>query len=330
MALVFSVGWWTTLFWVATGIAACLPACILACAHGWRRRAQTVELLAAMPLRELPPLPGLDMPSREDPLEAIEGIGPEIADLLRADGIHSFDDLAQRGPARLRAYLRELGPRRVGSVNSASWAVQAHLLAQGQFEAFANLVQTLDDGRVPLESICEPTQAWRPRRDAASRQAQALRAAGVHDVGKLADWPDAEALARALRESGSIELSTARVAGWIEQAILFERGDETAWLGLIDPRIVARMGTVAAPYPLTNDYQAALDRRTVAFSRAVVMEFDAATSHWREAAAMLLARESDRTCLACRWIALLAALALVAVLWPWIAGKRPLWCCRAP
>ena len=293
MALVCGLGGWTALFWAGAGIAACLVG-ILTGAHARRRLARAAELLAATPLPVLPPLPGLDMPSRQDPLEAIEGIGPEVADLLRADGIRTFDDLAQRGSAGMRARVRELAPGPAGPPDPASWAVQARLLAHGQFEAFANLARTLEDGRVPLESICEPTQAWRPRRDAAARRARALRAAGVHGVEDLVARSDAEALARALCETGGVDVTAAEVASWIERAILFERGNETAYLGLVDPRIVARMGAVAAPYPLTSDYQALLDRRTVAFSQAVVTEFDAATRRWRDAAAALLGRRSAR------------------------------------
>ncbi len=284
--------------WIGIGIVASLLACVLACTFRRRRLGRTAAQLGGMPLPVLPPLPGLDVPPRDDPLEAIDGVGPVVAELLRADGVRTFDDLALRGVARIRAHLQALGPERVGPADPASWAVQARWLAHGRFEAFASLVRIFDDGRVPLESICEPTQAWRPRRDVAIRQADALRAAGVHSVVALATQSDAAALARALR---GVDAPVAQVAGWIERAILFERGDEAAYRGLLDPRIVARMDTGATPYPLTNEYRAELDRRTVAFSQAVVLEFDAATARWREGALRLFGRESERTCLACRW-----------------------------
>lgn len=325
MAPVCSFDGWTALFGVAIGIAACLLICLVACAGSRRRLKRAARLLGDMPLPVLPPLPGLDLPPREDALEAIEGIGPEIAELLRADGIRTFDDLAQRGPARVHAWVHEMSPERMGPADPASWVVQARLLAQGRFEAFAHLARTLEDGRVPLEAICEPAQPWRPRRDSTDGPVKALRAAGVRSVQALARHADAEALARAMRQSGGVDIPAATVAAWIERAILFERGDEQAYLGLVDPRIAGRMGAVATPYPLTDAWQAALDRRTVAFSQAVSLEFDAATLRWREAARVMLGRESDRACVACRRIALPGALALAALLAPWLPGVRPPW-----
>lgn len=316
MDLVYGFGWWAALFWIAAGIAPCLLVCIVACSRNGRRARQMDELLNAMPAFALPPLPRFDLPRREDPLEAIEGIGPEIADLLRAEGILTFDDLARLGPVHLRATVDALGAERVGAADPASWTFQASLLARGQFEAFADLVRTLEDGRVQLESICEPPGAWRPRRDGESRLLRAVRAAGVHSTVTLAQWREAEALARAAG------VPVTRVHAWIAQANLFERGDPESYMGLIEPTIVARMSAVAAPYPFTNDYQALLDHRTAAYSRTVMGEFGVAMARWREAALLSLRRDANHACLPCWWIAGVGALAIASLIGLWFATVR--------
>ena len=322
MHLVDCFGGWIALSWVAAVVAPCLLVCVVACALDGRRARRAADVLGALPVFALPPLPALEQPKREDPLEAIEGIEPEFADLLRDEGIHTFDHLARLGTAHLRAVVHARGSKRVGTVDPASWAFQADLLARGQFEAFADLVKTLEGGRVRLESICEPSRARRLDRDGESTLMRAVRAAGVHGIDALAQWQEVQALARAAN------VPVSRVHAWIAQADLLEHGDAESYTGLIEPAIVARMGGVAAPYPLTNDYRVAIDERTTAYSQAVAGEIGVAIARWREAALRPLLREADRAGLSCGWIAAIGALALASLIGLWLAGKRPPCCCR--
>ncbi len=319
MDLVYSFGAWTTLFWITVGIVACLLLCIVTCRHGKRRAADACALLDDMTVPVLPPPPHLELPRRADPLEAIEGIGPEIAELLRAKGIHTFDDLARFGTAKLRELVDGLGARRTGPADAASWSFQASLLARGQFEAFADLVKRLEGGRVPLESVCEPPGAWHPGREGESSLMRAVRAAGVHSTEVLAHWHDTEALARAAK------VPVSRVHAWIAQADLFEQGDSESYLGLVEPTIVARTKAVEVPYPLTSDYQALLDEK-IAATTLVISEFGVALARWRESIRRALRRDAKRGCLPCWWISGLAALAVASLFLLWLADKRPLWC----
>jgi hypothetical protein len=70
----------------------------------------------------------------EDDLERIEGVGPKIAELLRADGIRSFRDLAAAETPRLQAVLDAAGPR-FKLAQPDTWIAQAKLAAAGDWTA---------------------------------------------------------------------------------------------------------------------------------------------------------------------------------------------------
>lgn len=79
-------------------------------------------------------------------IELIEGIGPKIADLLRARGLGTFAALAQASPDTLRAILDEGGPA-YRIVDPGTWPEQARLAADGQWDALESLQASLDAGR---------------------------------------------------------------------------------------------------------------------------------------------------------------------------------------
>jgi predicted flap endonuclease-1-like 5' DNA nuclease len=80
-------------------------------------------------------------------LQKIEGIGPKIAGILNAHGIHNFADLAKAAVEDLQQYLREAGPR-YRLADPTTWPAQARLAADGDWEALDTLQGNLKGGRV--------------------------------------------------------------------------------------------------------------------------------------------------------------------------------------
>jgi predicted flap endonuclease-1-like 5' DNA nuclease len=86
------------------------------------------------------------MHHHDDDLVKIEGVGPKIARLLNAAGIHSYDDLAKAKAKDLEKILEEGG----SSFNMAepeSWPKQAKLAAKGDWEALQKLQDELIGGK---------------------------------------------------------------------------------------------------------------------------------------------------------------------------------------
>jgi hypothetical protein len=84
-------------------------------------------------------------PHEEDDLKQIEGVGPKIAELLRADGIRSFGDLAAAETPRLQALLDAAGPR-FKLAQPDTWVAQAKLAAAGDWTALRALQDNLTGG----------------------------------------------------------------------------------------------------------------------------------------------------------------------------------------
>ena len=82
---------------------------------------------------------------REDDLEAIEGIGPKIAELLRNAGITTFAQLAAAPKDKVIAILDAAGSR-FKLANPATWAEQAALAAKGDWAGFDKLKKELVAG----------------------------------------------------------------------------------------------------------------------------------------------------------------------------------------
>lgn len=80
-----------------------------------------------------------------DDLTRIEGIGPKISGLLQEAGISTFADLAETGDDRLRDIMSEAGLAALA--DPATWAEQARLAAEGQWERLEALQNELKGGR---------------------------------------------------------------------------------------------------------------------------------------------------------------------------------------
>lgn len=83
---------------------------------------------------------------KADDLKIIEGIGPKIADLLKADGINTWADLAAAAVDRIQKILDDAGPRfRIH--NPGTWPQQAALARDGKWDELEKLQDELQGGR---------------------------------------------------------------------------------------------------------------------------------------------------------------------------------------
>jgi predicted flap endonuclease-1-like 5' DNA nuclease len=118
-----------------------------------RARIEHLEALAAVQAQRLAEtreaahagVHGFAVASDAD-IEIVEGIGPKIAELLRARGLGSFGALAQASPGTLREILDDHGPAyRVA--DPSTWPEQARLAADGRWDELRSLQDSLNAGR---------------------------------------------------------------------------------------------------------------------------------------------------------------------------------------
>ena len=81
-----------------------------------------------------------------DDLKIIEGIGPKIAELLVADGISNFAELAQASQEQLKAVL-EKGGSRYKMHDPSTWPQQALLASEGKMDELKALQDSLKGGK---------------------------------------------------------------------------------------------------------------------------------------------------------------------------------------
>ncbi|MEA3326880.1 MAG: DUF4332 domain-containing protein [Chloroflexota bacterium] len=80
-----------------------------------------------------------------DNLTLIEGIGPRIQSVLQAVGIHTFEQLADLAPEKIKEVLTEAGVR---LAVTDTWPKQAKLAAQGKMDELKALQDELQGGRM--------------------------------------------------------------------------------------------------------------------------------------------------------------------------------------
>ena len=86
-----------------------------------------------------------------DDLTIVEGIGPKTDELLRANGIESFAQLAGLQLTDLLALLEHGGPN-FRLANPATWAEQARLAAENRWADLKRLQRDLIGGALPPET----------------------------------------------------------------------------------------------------------------------------------------------------------------------------------
>ena len=83
-----------------------------------------------------------------DDLRVVVGVGPAIESLCRRIGIRTWWDLATTETSLLRTMLTDARPG-LAVDDSASWPLQARLLAEGRWEDFKALTDELAAARPP-------------------------------------------------------------------------------------------------------------------------------------------------------------------------------------
>lgn len=78
-------------------------------------------------------------------LKVVEGVGPKIEGLLKADGINTWSDLAEAEPDRIQKILDEAGSR-FKLAKPATWPRQAALAVAGKWAALKALQKDLKGG----------------------------------------------------------------------------------------------------------------------------------------------------------------------------------------
>jgi predicted flap endonuclease-1-like 5' DNA nuclease len=81
-----------------------------------------------------------------DDLTKIEGVGPKIAELLKAAGIVTFKDLSAAKATTVKGILDAAG-KRFQMHDPATWADQSKLAANGEWEKLAKLQDALKGGK---------------------------------------------------------------------------------------------------------------------------------------------------------------------------------------
>lgn len=81
-----------------------------------------------------------------DDLKIIEGIGPKIAELLNAAGIHTYADLAGSNPEAIREILSTAGSR-YKVHDPETWPKQAQLAVEGKMDELQALKDSLKGGK---------------------------------------------------------------------------------------------------------------------------------------------------------------------------------------
>ncbi len=80
-----------------------------------------------------------------DDIELIEGIGPKIAELLKAADLGTFDAISKASPEKLTEVLHAAGSK-FNMAKPETWPEQAALAAKGDWAAFDKLTEALVGG----------------------------------------------------------------------------------------------------------------------------------------------------------------------------------------
>jgi small subunit ribosomal protein S6 len=106
-----------------------------------KKKTEPVEPVVAKPkpVKQAPPQP--------DNLKRIEGIGPKIAEVLRASGVNSFAKIASMTSDQLKAVLLAAGDR-FSFQDPTTWPAQADLAAKGEWDKLKKWQEELKGGKL--------------------------------------------------------------------------------------------------------------------------------------------------------------------------------------
>ena len=141
----FSVGLWTILFWILIGVAiGGLLARLLGTVA-----TSTATALGLGDFEGKTTTVRTETTHLADQLEAIEGVGPQIAELFHKNGVHRFGQIAAMSPADIDKLLAT-GGSAFAIAQPFTWPFQAKLLENGWIAEFLEVGQKLKAGRLPL------------------------------------------------------------------------------------------------------------------------------------------------------------------------------------
>lgn len=218
LANILNAGLWSILFWLALGVAL---GGLLARLLG-STATSTATALGLGDFEGKSVTVKTETTHLADQLEAIEGVGPQIAELFHKNGIHSFGQIASLTPADISKILAA-GGSAFAIASPTTWPFQAKLLENGWIAEFLDVGQKLIAGRLPVTGLAGIGEATAAR----------LQGADVGSVEALAS-ADAPALAAKLTEAGE-SISESRLIGFIDEAKSVLAGDFTklaAFFGL--------------------------------------------------------------------------------------------------
>ncbi|PZU47676.1 MAG: hypothetical protein DI568_09025 [Sphingomonas sp.] len=218
LANILNAGLWSILFWLALGVAL---GGVLARLLG-STATSTATALGLGDFEGKSVTVKTETTHLADQLEAIEGVGPQIAELFHKNGIHSFGQIASLTPADISKILAA-GGSAFAIASPTTWPFQAKLLENGWIAEFLDVGQKLIAGRLPVTGLAGIGEATAAR----------LQGADVGSVEALAS-ADAPALAAKLTEAGE-SFSESRLIGFIDEAKSVLAGDFTklaAFFGL--------------------------------------------------------------------------------------------------
>jgi predicted flap endonuclease-1-like 5' DNA nuclease len=82
---------------------------------------------------------------KSDNLQIIEGVGPKMEEVLKTNGIDNWTELSKQTPGSLRAILDKYGES-YRIIDPSTWAKQAKLAVDGNFDELIALQKNLDTG----------------------------------------------------------------------------------------------------------------------------------------------------------------------------------------
>ena len=218
LAPAFAVGLWTILFWIFVGVAI---GGLIAWLIG-RSGSTTTSTNYLAELDGKRATVTADITHKADQLEAIEGVGPQIAALFHRNGINRFSQIADMTPEAIGKILAA-GGSAYAIAQPHTWPFQARLLANNKLAEFLTVGEALRAGRLPVTGLGGIGDATAHR----------LAAVDIGSVEALA-VADPQALSEKLAAAGD-SVAPSRIAEWVAEAKSILGGDNAklaAFFGL--------------------------------------------------------------------------------------------------
>lgn len=232
----FSAGPWAILFWLSLGL---ILGGLLARIFGGAVKA-TASALSVADLEGKSVTVRSETTHLADQLEAIEGVGPQIAELFHKNGVHRFAQVAAMTPADITKILAA-GGSAFAIAQPFSWPFQAKLLENGWIAEFLAVGQQLKAGRLPVTGLAGVGDATAARLSAVDTgSVEAIAAADPGDLAaKLAASGDA--------------VSETKLAGFIAEAKKLLAGDMVGLAAFFGLPVAVLSTRTAASYKESRD-----------------------------------------------------------------------------